>query len=280
MSGSEFYTKIWANHGGTGSSFRWIESIWRGDRVALCRAVAPSAVTDGSRYRLHPGLIEAACQTLHCCGEIETAAALEATGVTYVPFSVDAFILSGVRATHDEAWCHARLRELTTENVIADLTILSSTGHVVAVLEGFCLRQISRDAVVGGGHSTNVRPREGERGPSSGRDEQKDITAEEAARYLQQRCAELAGHAEADIRLDVGFTALGLDSIAAMRLSNQVLRDLGRTVTLGQILTCRSLELLADTIARDDGRKQAMAITREEPLRRAPRDTGGSLDTK
>ena len=67
------------------------------------------------------------------------------------------------------------------------------------------------------------------------------------------------------MRLDVGFLALGLDSIAAIRLSNQVLRDLGRTVTLGQILTCRSLELLADTIARDDGRKQAMAITREEP---------------
>jgi amino acid adenylation domain-containing protein len=280
LSGSEFYTKIWANHGGTGSSFRWIESIWQGDRVALCQAGCPSAVTDGSRYRLHPGLIEAACQTLHCCGEIETAAALEANGVTYVPFSVDGFILSGIRATHDVAWCHARLRELTAENVLADLTILSSTGHVVAVLEGFCLRQISRDAVVGGGHSTNVRPREGEREPSSGRDEHQDITAAEAARYLQQRCAELAGYAEADIRLDVGFTALGLDSIAAMRLSNQVLRDLGRMVTLGQILTCRSLELLADTIARDDGRKRAMAITRQDPHRRALRDTGGSLDTE
>ena len=41
VSGAEFYANVWANQGGTGSSFRWIESIWQGDRVALCRAACP-----------------------------------------------------------------------------------------------------------------------------------------------------------------------------------------------------------------------------------------------
>jgi thioesterase domain-containing protein/acyl carrier protein len=149
VSGAEFYAKVWANQGGTGSSFRWIESIWQGDRVALCRAACPAGIVDQSEYRLHPGLIESACQVLHCCGDIETAEKLEATGVTYVPFSVDTFTQHDVRATHHEAWCHARLRELTPESVVADLTILTSSGQVVAVLEGFCLRPITREAVTG-----------------------------------------------------------------------------------------------------------------------------------
>lgn len=252
LSGAEFYSRIWANHGGTGSSFRWIESIWQGDRVAFCRAVRPPAVTDAAKYRLHPGLVEAACQVLHCCGEIETAAGLEATGATYVPFSVDTFALSGAAATHDEAWCHAELRELTPENVIADLTILSATGQVVAQLKGFCLRQITRDAVTSQSLSRaserlaapDVRAIEPT--PSAA------LTAEEAAAYLRRKCAELAGHVESELRLDVGFAALGLDSIAALRLSNHVLRDLGRSVGLGQILTCRSLAALAQSIAAAD----------------------------
>jgi aryl carrier-like protein len=267
LSGSEFYSKIWANHGGTGSSFRWIESIWRGDRLALARAVCPTTVTDASSYRLHPGLIEAACQVLHCCGEIETADGLEASGATYVPFSVDTFTLSGARATHDEAWCHARLREMTRENVIADLTILSATGEVVAQLEGFCLRQITREAVTGR-TSESVGARMVE--PLAGSPERtgsSSMTAEEAGRYLRRKCAELAGYVESEVRLDVGFAALGLDSIAAMRLSNHLLRDLGHTVSLGEILNCRSLVALADRMATQSSHNQN-AISDRPPIGR------------
>jgi aryl carrier-like protein len=169
------------------------------------------------------------------------------------------------------------LRCYGTENVIADLTILSSTGDVVAELEGLCLRPITRDAVVGRGSSTTARPVEDERTLTSGRAAPPiDITAEEVARYLQQRCAELAGDAEAAMRLDEGFTTLGLDSIAAMRLSNHVLRDLGRTVTLGQILTCRSLGSLAETIASANSRTTSDG--RSSPATQpAPRNTNGSI---
>ena len=155
VSGAEFYANVWANHGGTGSSFRWIESIWQGDRVALCRAVCPAGIADRSEYRLHPGLIESACQVLHCCGDIETAARLEASGITYIPFSVDTFRLHDVAASHGEMWCHARLHELTDDNVVADLTILTSSGQVVATLHGFCLRPITRQAVVGAASAAN-----------------------------------------------------------------------------------------------------------------------------
>jgi acyl transferase domain-containing protein/aryl carrier-like protein len=278
ISGRELYSKIWANHGGTGSSFRWIDSVWQGNRVALCRAKRPRTVTNVSRYRLHPGLVEAACQVLHCCGEIETAAGPESSGATYVPFSVDALSLTGAAATHDEAWCHARLRELTTENVIADLTILSSSGEVVAQLDGFCLRQISRAAVID-------RPQEsstaypGSHFGSAEPSRPLPISAHDVALYLRRRCAELTGHVESELRLDVGFAALGLDSIAAMRLSNQMLRDLGRTVHLGQILTCSNLLALAEAIATEDGDGSGAAIpTRTVPSQRT--EGGSTVDAR
>jgi len=251
MTGAEFYTRIWANQGGTGSSFRWIDSIWRGDREALCRAVCPAGIVDPSAYRLHPGLIEAACQVLHCCGEIETVEQLEASGVTYIPFSVDDFVLRGVPATHTEAWCHARLHELTRDNVVADLTILTASGHVVATIDGFCLRQITRDAVVRAtASSTRAEPDDpGEQLPVRDIGPARAIhDASAIARYMTRKCAELSGLAETDIPTDVGFTALGLDSLAAMRLSNHLLRDFGCTISLRQILTCDGIGSLAAAI--------------------------------
>jgi amino acid adenylation domain-containing protein len=254
VSGADFYTRIWANQGGTGSSFRWIESIWQGEREALCRAVCPAGV-DPSAYRIHPGLIEAACQVLHCCGRIETVEQLEATGITYIPFSIDAFVLHDIPTPRSAAWCHARLRELTRENVVADLTVLTAAGQVIATLEGFCLRQIARDAVVGAMTAANRRDHDrlGDHLPvpdlSPARIPQ---DASEMTRYLQQKCAELFGQRDADIPTDVGFTALGLDSLAAMRLSNHVLRDFGRTVSLRQILTCNGIESLAAAIYDGD----------------------------
>jgi acyl carrier protein len=67
-------------------------------------------------------------------------------------------------------------------------------------------------------------------------------------RYIQQRCAEIVGGADADLPTDAGFAALGVDSLAAMRLANHLSRDFGCTVSLRQILTCRGIEALATSI--------------------------------
>jgi aryl carrier-like protein len=84
---------------------------------------------------------------------------------------------------------------------------------------------------------------------------------------------------ESELRLDVGFAALGLDSIAAMRLSNQMLRDLGRTVHLGQILTCSNLLALAEAIATEDGDGSGPAIpTRTVPSQRT--EGGSTVDAR
>jgi acyl transferase domain-containing protein len=255
ISGTDFYSRIWANQGGTGSAFRWIESIWQGDREALCHAVCPSGIVDAAGYRLHPGLIEAACQLLHCCETIETHAALDETGFTYVPFSVDTFHLFDVKSSHEDAWCHARLRDISEGNVVADLSILAASGQVVARLEGFCLRQITREAVGAPLVQTKTRtPHRASRTiPSQavvGGSGASMPGEREMLRYLQSKCADLSGYPESEIRLDVGFLALGLDSIVAAMMSNQLFHDFGRRMTIGEILASSSIKSLAGEICR------------------------------
>ena len=252
VSGADFYARIWANQGGTGASFRWIDTIWQGERQALCRAVAPPDVTDAAAYALHPGLLEAACQALHCCGEVETTSSVE-SGVTLVPFSVDAFELSDARPSHAEAWCHARLRELTRDQVVGDLTILKASGEVVASLTGFCLRPITRNAVMaaasvnGRGPLAGRAPGERSRGPLV-HGEAPDLA--QVVAFLRQRCAELSGYPEAEFPDDGNLVERGIDSLSAMRLANDLARVYGRAVSARDVLISDSLQALATALCR------------------------------
>jgi acyl carrier protein len=277
-SGAEFYSRIWANQGGTGSAFRWIESVWQGEYEALCRAACPSTIGDARRYRLHPGLIEAACQVLHACGSIETRDSIEQRGVTWVPFSVEAFSLFAPQATHDAAWCHALLRDATWDHVEADLTIFSASGDVVARLEGFCLRRITRDAItgIGGGPPALHPPARGlasaDEGAASGLAPSGAAILDPAhiTAYLQRQCAVLSGHPEADVAPGASFIDLGLDSIAAVSLANDIARAFGRTVPVVRILSCVSLAALADAICDEPGGGRAS-------IRSSARATGHDL---
>jgi acyl transferase domain-containing protein/thioesterase domain-containing protein len=262
VSGADFYASVWANHGGTGSSFRWIESIWQGERVALCRAVCPAGIVDRSAYRLHPGVIESACQVLHCCGDIETAEHLEATGITYIPFSVDIFTLHDVTADHDEVWCHARLRELTPENVVADLAIVSASGQVVATLQGFCLRPITREAVVSAATSANRHRREGA---------DKSLPAADAAATavrpgvdaMTPRITRVPSRHDVEqglveiwerslqvkpVGITDNFFELGGDSLTAVRVFSTIEAVFGKTLSIAALFQSPTIATLADRI--------------------------------
>ena len=254
LSSSEFYAEIWANQGGTGSAFRWIDSIWQGDREALCRVVCPSGIVDAKKYRLHPGVIEAACQVLHCCATIETEQDMQRSGATYVPFSVDAFYLFAAPASHDAAWCHARLREHGDNNVVADLSIFNVAGGLVGKLEGFRLRTITREAI--GDPSARAAAPAIHRillldARPAAEEHDQIVSVEEVLRYLRLCCAELSGYRESEIHSDKGLIQMGLDSLAAMVLANRIRRDFGHPVTVPQILMSPSLEALARAICAD-----------------------------
>jgi acyl carrier protein len=184
---------------------------------------------------------------LHCCETIETAQGLEQTGATFVPFSVDAFTLFNATMSHDRAWCHALLRDHSENDVLADLAIFTDAGELAAKLEGFRLRPITRDAV-----TVSQTTARADRPPAvspalTSKLERHAASLEEMTRYLQLRCAELSGHPESQITSDKSFMALGLDSLVAMVLANQIRRDFSIGIAVTQILSSKSL----DSLARD-----------------------------
>jgi acyl transferase domain-containing protein/aryl carrier-like protein len=265
LAGAEFYTRIWANQGGTGDAFRWIDAIWRDEGQALCRTACPPAIADHARFRLHPGLIEAACQVLHCCGTIETAAGMNETGITYVPFSVERFRVFGSAPTAGATWCHGRLRRIDESEVVGDLTILSEQSDVIAQLIGFCLRPIACDAleagagrgvppkaVTGGHRTTGATPVPPEAPVAPDRDA--------VFQYLQRQCARLSGHDPSRIGADVSLIGLGLDSMAVVTLTNCLKRDLAVNMNAAQVLGSPSIDSLTDDIVADldrSARKQS-----------------------
>jgi aryl carrier-like protein len=252
LSRSEFYSRIWANQGGTGSAFRWIETIWQGDQEALCRAACPATILDAANYRLHPGLIEAACQVLHCCATIETEEQLRQNSTTFVPFSLDVLSLYGVKATYEQAWCYAQLREYNENNVLADLSIMNNSGELVAQLEGFRLRPITQQGLAASLqrvaiHADGKLIPDSLPGPMDGIDKAA-LTLQQVVNYLQAQCAELSGYPETAIFRDRGFMAMGLDSLVAMILSNRIRQNFGCAVSATQILLSVSIESLAQII--------------------------------
>ena len=173
------------------------------------------------------------------------------TGATFVPFSVDTFMLFDVPSTHHESWCHARLRDHSPDDVVADLSILNSAGQLVAKLAGFRLRPITRDAVAAPRDQTTLGA--GERRVQTGpRRIVEPLTAissvQSMMRYLQTQCAELSGFPESTITAESGFMALGLDSMVAMVLSNQIRLDFDCAISATQILGSKSIESLAHEI--------------------------------
>ncbi len=101
-----------------------------------------------------------------------------------------------------------------------DLAVFADDGTPVAMLEGFCLRPITRAAVraLQDDDATAVRPvvdaDDGEcrAAPVPGVDPAAVLS------YVRRRCAELSGHPAESIDADVGFVALGLlaEAIAAV----------------------------------------------------------------
>jgi len=135
----------------------------------------------------------------------------------------------------------------------------------VARLEGFCLRRISRDAMTGIGVESAARhapapglvPAVRRAASALERPEAANLDPARFTAYLQRQCAALSGHPEADIAPDAGFTDLGLDSIAAVSLANDIAREFGRTVSVVRILSCASLTALAVAICEDSARASA-----------------------
>lgn len=276
LSGAEFYTNVWGNAAGTGRVFQWIDSVWKGDGEALARTRRPVAADDGLYYRLHPGLIEASFQVLHCCKSFETAETVSKNGVIYVPFSIDGFSFYPGDTGVTEIWCYARLRDFDPDNIIADLYLCDQLGQIVAEMVGLCLRKLSRGAVLQGVAGDPQLTGPGQRHvtwapakatPSTVLKHLIDGLAEASTKqqhsillaYVQQQAAHVSGFPVSKFDPDMCLVALGFDSLMAVILANRIKNDLGLTLPIGVLLSDSTIGTLGDELHRKLLAKNAQA---------------------
>ena len=121
-----------------GPTFRWIETIQRGERQALCRLRAPTAADQSAGTPVPPGLLDACLQSL--------SATVDTTGLpAYVPYSIDRLRFYGAPA--GASWCHAIVREKSGggEMVAGDVWLYDDTGQLLLEVIGLHGRRITAD---------------------------------------------------------------------------------------------------------------------------------------
>ncbi|MGB5709196.1 MAG: beta-ketoacyl synthase N-terminal-like domain-containing protein [Arenicellales bacterium] len=262
LSGDEFYTSVWGNAAGTGKVFRWIDKIWKGDGVALAQTRIPEDANDKHYYRIHPGLIEAAFQVLHCCKTFETSETVTKGGVIYVPFSIAEFFCYPVDSEIGEIWCYATLRKFDVDNVFADLCLSDGGGRVIAKMVRLCLRKLTREKVTKraskGPHVIELRDQTKTPNLEKTAAERRlgdlsasliDAKAEERVpmllMYFREQWKQVSGFSESEFKFDSCLLDLGFDSLMAVMLANRIKTALGVTLSLDALLSDLSIEALS-----------------------------------
>jgi len=125
-----------------GDSFRWIESLWRGEGVAVCTLRDRRAGDADAGTPLDPGVVDASFQLL---GAAMPAEALESDA--YLPFALEAF---QVVRTAAPRWCRAVLRPARAEgHFVGDVALYAADGSVVAVATGLTAKRAPRTLATG-----------------------------------------------------------------------------------------------------------------------------------
>lgn len=259
MSGADFYRQMWRRGLFLGPSAQWVEQLWTdGAGETLAQMRAPRA-GEAERYILHPGLTDALFQTLFAC--LPAAVSGDAT---YLIAGIDRFVV----AEHDPdqaLLCHARLQPCANPEamLLAGAELLDGSGRTVVRAEGVCLAR----ANAGQAKQPPVdrpRPRAARRGVEDGAPA--DQTPQGLRKLVVAAVAAALGAELAALDVDEPLRNLGLDSLMAFEIKDQLSARLGVALPLVTFLEGHSTAELSDEIVMLAG------------LPRAAQDSGSPAD--
>ena len=148
VSGVDFYRDEWVQGDDAGPSFRWFDQLWRGDEEALASIQVPELDDTPEEYALHPGLIEACFQVMRGGYTFESQSMLAEGGDIYVPFRIERCCYFG-RDNLEKLWCYGKIQPgATQERVVADLSLFTASGRVIASIDGFEVRRLPRESLL------------------------------------------------------------------------------------------------------------------------------------
>ncbi len=120
-----------------GPCFQGVTQLRGGSAEAIGDLRLPAQLaSDAALYYLHPALLDAALQVI--------AAAVDGTSATYLPVGLET--LRFYHRLPAQAVCHVRLRDPDAADaafLLADIKVMDSTGHALAVLQGLKLKRVN-----------------------------------------------------------------------------------------------------------------------------------------
>ncbi|NEO77838.1 type I polyketide synthase [Moorena sp. SIO4G3] len=141
----EHYQQFQAKGIDYGVSFQGIKQLWRGSGQAIGEVQLPEElVRDLINYQLHPALLDIGMQA------IAAAIGSEESQSTYVPVLIER--LTVYRRPAANMWAMASVTIPLKDNkdtLSGKITLLSSAGETIAIMEGLQLKQVTREALLG-----------------------------------------------------------------------------------------------------------------------------------
>jgi acyl transferase domain-containing protein len=121
-----------------GPSLQGLRALWRGTGEVLAEvSLQPGVAMDG--YGLHPALLDAGLQSILVC------VGAESLGSAILPFELGRVVVHRSGAT--SAMVHVRLVEASTDEAVADLTLMDASGEAVAHAEQVRLRRAALESL-------------------------------------------------------------------------------------------------------------------------------------
>ncbi|MEM9455501.1 MAG: amino acid adenylation domain-containing protein [Myxococcota bacterium] len=185
--GAVFYGEIREVGYHLGTTFQWLETIWRSRDEALARMRAPQRADEAQRYVLTPGLVDSCFQVLGASYLTEGEFGDVNEGGVFIPAGIDRFEFHHA-LRGGQLWCHAQVRARDDDEVKGDFVLYLDDGTVVARATGLCLRRARAEALQARGdqgldawfHEVIWRPLD----PPAPEGEPPEATLPEAARWL------------------------------------------------------------------------------------------------
>ncbi|MFI1918194.1 alpha/beta fold hydrolase [Nocardia sp. NPDC020380] len=269
ITGSNFYRELWQRRIHLGPSAQWLATIHRTDGEALARIRPAEAVELAQGYELHPGIVDSALQLLTACLPLSESGSLGETVV--MAMEIEEFDFFG----HDggEMYCHAKMRSGASGSdlITADIVLATMDGRQVARMTGVHLKATTQAALLAAIRSVPQRAARGPaawmQGSAAGSSRlgaeiteslaagDRDIARDRLRDLLTGTAAAVLECAPGDIGPDDPLGELGMDSLLAVEVQQQVGAALAISPPAAWFLDLPSIAGLADKLL------DSMAVT-------------------
>lgn len=257
MSGEDFYRRMWLRRLYLGSAARWVEHLHVGSGEVLAR-IRPGKADETEPYLLHPGITDSMFQTLYACLPPDSP-----EGAAYMLVGIDRFVFRDDGTA--PVWCHAKLFPMASGKSLltGEVTLLDGDGHALVHAEGVYLKRAERQGVLQGGGGTQqdtetppIPQRTATSRPSrtpplelSSPDGESDLGTHDVIGTLIRVVAHILGSSPENVDVTVPLQSLGLDSLMALRLKDEIANELGVSLPLVSFLDGSSVAALSDEVA-------------------------------